>query len=98
MSDTDNNSKNFFITGFGGTSNRDISVYPAPDTMTADTTFSLATVGKSLIVPSSNFVSASLPSSITSPISTSPTCSPNAASAASPSSCRPPACRRWNSR
>lgn len=57
MSDPDNNTKNFLITGFSGGSNRTILVYPAPDTMTADTSFSLVTTGKSIIVPSSSFVS-----------------------------------------
>jgi len=56
MSDADNNTKNFLITGFSGGSNRTISVYPAPDTMTADTSFSLVTTGKSIYVPSSSFV------------------------------------------
>lgn len=59
MSDADNNTKNFLITSFGGTQNRNIFVYPAPDTMTADTSFSLVTVGKSIYVPNtlSSFVS-----------------------------------------
>ncbi|MBN9007241.1 MAG: hypothetical protein J0H40_17725 [Rhizobiales bacterium] len=57
LSDANNNGKNFLITGFGGTNNRNISVFPAPETMTADTSFSLVTVGKSIFVPSSNFVS-----------------------------------------
>lgn len=39
--DTDNNGKFFLITGFGGSSNREVSVYPAPDTMTADSAFTL---------------------------------------------------------
>lgn len=57
LSDSDNNGKNFLILGFGGTSNRTVTVYPAPDTMTADSSFSLTTVGKSIAMPSSNFVS-----------------------------------------
>jgi hypothetical protein len=57
LSDADNNAKNFLITGFSGTSNRNIAVYPAPDTMTADTSFSLATAGRRLYMPSSGFVS-----------------------------------------
>lgn len=56
MSDPDNNAKNFLITGFSGGSNRNILVYPPPDTMTADTTFTLATIGKSIFAPSSSFV------------------------------------------
>ncbi len=57
MSDTDNNSKDFMVTSFGGGSNRTIHVTPAPDTMTGDTTFTLTTVGKSVFIPSSGFVS-----------------------------------------
>jgi hypothetical protein len=57
MSDTDNNTKNFLITGFGGTQNRIVSVYPAPDTQTVDTSFTVATVGKTVFTPSSGFVS-----------------------------------------
>lgn len=57
LSETANNSKNFTITGFGGTSNRQMSVYPAPTDMSADTAFTLAEVGKSLFAPSSGFVS-----------------------------------------
>jgi hypothetical protein len=56
LSDTNNNSKNFLITGFGGSNNRDVSVYPAPETMTADTSFTVASIGKTLTVPSSKFV------------------------------------------
>lgn len=56
LSDSDNNSKNFTIIGFGGTSNRELTVYPAPDTMTGDTSFTLTTVGNSLIMPSSAHV------------------------------------------
>jgi hypothetical protein len=57
LSDAGNNAKNFLITGFGGTTNRNISVFPAPDTMTADSSFTLSNTGKSVFVPSSNFVS-----------------------------------------
>jgi len=51
-----NNSTNFLILGFSGASNRVMSVYPAPTTMTADTAFNVTTVGKSIYVPSSSFV------------------------------------------
>lgn len=51
-----NNSKNFVITGFSGASNRDVSVYPAPADMSADSTFTLDTAGKSLIIPSASHV------------------------------------------
>ena len=57
LSDVDNNSKNFIILSFGGTSNREMTVYPAPDTMSADTSFTVAVVGQTLAVPSSSFVS-----------------------------------------
>lgn len=57
LSDADNNAKNFVILAFGGASNREVTVYPAPDTMTADTAFTVASVGRQLIVPSSGHVS-----------------------------------------
>lgn len=56
LSEALNNSKNFLITGFSGTSNRVISVYPAPTTMTADTAFNLTSVGKRVITPASGHV------------------------------------------
>jgi hypothetical protein len=55
--DADNNSKNFVILSFGGSNNREVTVYPAPDDMTADSAFSLTSVGKSLITPASSQVS-----------------------------------------
>lgn len=57
LSDSDNNSKNFLICAMGGTSNRELTVYPAPDTMTADSAFTLATIGKSVFPPASSHVS-----------------------------------------
>jgi hypothetical protein len=57
MLDTDNNSKNFLILGFSGASNRVVNVYPAPDTQTGDTSFTVATAGRSLFIPSSAHVS-----------------------------------------
>ncbi len=57
LSDTDNNSKNFVILAMGGTQNRELTVYPAPDTMTADTSFTVTTIGKSVYVPASSHVS-----------------------------------------
>jgi len=57
LSDSDNNTKNFIILSFGGTSNREITVFPAPDTMSADNGFSLSTIGQTLYIPSTNFVS-----------------------------------------
>lgn len=57
LSDADNNSTNFIILGFSGTENRVLTVHPAPDTMTADSAFTLTTVGRSLIIPASSHVS-----------------------------------------
>jgi hypothetical protein len=57
LSATANNTTNYIITGFGGTSNRDMTVYPAPTDMAADTTFTVASVGKSVNVPSTGHVS-----------------------------------------
>ena len=57
LSDADNNATNFVILGFGGSNSREVTVYPAPDDMTADASYSLASIGQSLIVPSSGFVS-----------------------------------------
>lgn len=56
LSDADNNSKNYLIVAMGGTSTRQWTVYPAPDTMTADSSFSVAEIGKSLYMPASSFV------------------------------------------
>jgi hypothetical protein len=53
LADADNNSKNFLILAFGGTQNREMTVYPAPDTMSPDTSFTLTPAGQSLIIPSS---------------------------------------------
>lgn len=57
LSDTDNNSKNFVITAFSGASNRVQTLYPAPDTMSADTTFTVTRPGKVTFTPASSFVS-----------------------------------------
>ena len=57
LSEALNNSKNFVITGFGGASNREVTVYPAPTTMGADTTFNIVSVGKRVIAPASAHVS-----------------------------------------
>lgn len=51
-----NNNVRFVIVGFSGASNRTMQVFPAPTTHTALTTFSIATPGKSVIVPSSGHV------------------------------------------
>lgn len=57
LSESTNNSKNFLVLGFGGGSLRDMTVYPAPTTMGADSAFNVTTVGRSVYVPSSSFVS-----------------------------------------
>lgn len=57
LSEALNNSKNFLITGFSGASNRDVSVHPAPTTMSADTAFNVTSVGKRVFTPASGHVS-----------------------------------------
>jgi hypothetical protein len=57
LSEAANNSKNFVILGFSGSNLRDMTVYPAPTTMTADVAFSVTTVGKTVYVPSTGHVS-----------------------------------------
>lgn len=55
---TANNAKNFLITGFGGVTNRTVTVYPAPATdAVADTAFTVDRPGKRTIVPASSHVS-----------------------------------------
>lgn len=56
LSDADNNGKNFVILGFGGTSNREMTVFPAPADMTANSEFDVTTVGRSLFMPASSHV------------------------------------------
>jgi hypothetical protein len=59
LATTENNSTNFLVLAFGGSNNREVTVYPAPTTETADSTFDLTSKGasgKSIIVPSSGFV------------------------------------------
>jgi hypothetical protein len=57
LSEAANNAKNFVIISFGGSNNREVTVYPAPTDMTADTEFDVTTVGQSVSVPSSSHVS-----------------------------------------
>lgn len=57
LSEAANNSKNFVILAFAGANNREVTVYPAPTTHTADTDFDVTTVGRQLIVPASGHVS-----------------------------------------
>lgn len=57
LSDDENNSRNFLILGFGGSNNREVTVYPAPDTMSADTDFTVSFPGGRLVIPSSDHVS-----------------------------------------
>lgn len=56
-SEAANNGVNFVITEFSGVSNRTIHVSPAPTEMTADTAFTIAGTGGTLIIPSSGHVS-----------------------------------------
>lgn len=57
LSEASNNSKNFTILSFGGTSNREVTVSPAPTSHSADTSFNVARPGRTIAVPSSSFVS-----------------------------------------
>lgn len=52
-----NNGRNFTILGFGGTSNRTITVSPAPTTHTAITTVTVTRPGRTTIVPATGHVS-----------------------------------------
>lgn len=55
---TANNNRNFLITGFGGTQNRQVSVRPAPVTdSTPDTSFTVTRPGRATLVPATNHVS-----------------------------------------
>lgn len=60
LSDADNNGRLFTILEFSGGSNRTIKVFPAPDTMTADTDCTMASAGSHLIIPASSHVSRKL--------------------------------------
>ena len=57
LATTQNNGINFLITAFGGASNREMTVFPAPTTGGADTSFNIVSVGKTLFIPSTGFVS-----------------------------------------
>lgn len=48
MSEAANNGINFLVLAFGGTSNREVTVYPAPADQGADSAFTVATAGRSL--------------------------------------------------
>lgn len=52
-----NNDVNFLITAMSGTSNRVLTVTPAPTTMAADTAFTLTAPGCTTIVPTASHVS-----------------------------------------
>lgn len=56
LSEAANNNVSFIILAFGGTSNREMTVYPAPTTMAAANAFTMSTVGRSLIAPASGLV------------------------------------------
>jgi hypothetical protein len=53
---TANNGTNFVITGFGGTSNRTVSVYPPPTTAASESTFTVTSVGSTVSIPSTGHV------------------------------------------
>lgn len=57
LSEAANNSTNFVITAFGGTSNREVTVYPAPTTMAADSAFTVTRPGLVSFVPATGHVS-----------------------------------------
>jgi hypothetical protein len=56
LSEAANNSRNFVILGFGGSNKRELTVYPAPTDMGADSAFNMTSVGRSLIIPASSHV------------------------------------------
>jgi len=57
LSEAANNSTNFTILSFGGSNNREVTVFPAPTDMGADSAFNVTSVGRRLEMPSSGFVS-----------------------------------------
>ena len=58
LATTANNDVNFTIRAFGGTSNREVTVHPAPTTdASPDSAFSVTRPGKTSIIPASSFVS-----------------------------------------
>lgn len=57
LSEVLNNNKNFLIVSFGGTTNRTVTVHPAPVTMAADTAFTMSSIGASVYAPSTGHVS-----------------------------------------
>lgn len=56
LSEATNNNTTFIILAFGGTSNREVTVFPAPTNMAADSAFNMTSVGRSLIIPSTGHV------------------------------------------
>lgn len=56
LSEAANNGINFTILAFGGASNREMTVYPAPTDMTADSAFTVASVGRYVTAPASSLV------------------------------------------
>lgn len=56
LSESADNATNYVVLGFGGTSNRTVTVYPPPTTMSADLSFTMTNVGNSLSMPSSSHV------------------------------------------
>jgi hypothetical protein len=60
LSPVTNNNINYLVTAVGGTSNRTITVFPAPTTHVASVTFTCTLVGRRLFVPNSGHVSRKL--------------------------------------
>lgn len=56
LSEAANNDRNFTVLSFGGASNREVTVAPAPTTMGADSDFDMTVPGKTTIVPASGHV------------------------------------------
>lgn len=58
LASTANNNRNFLITGFSGTNNRQVSVRPAPaNDPTPDTSFTVTRPGRATLIPTSGHVS-----------------------------------------
>lgn len=57
LSEAANNGVNFVILGFGGAGNREMTVFPAPTTHTADTEFEVSSIGQTVDVPVTGHVS-----------------------------------------
>jgi hypothetical protein len=56
LSEALNNATNFVVVAFGGASNREVTVFPAPTTMAADSAFNVTSTGKQFFIPSTGHV------------------------------------------